>query len=34
MFELGIESFIKNKKWMEGLDKNCRVAFLGHQASV
>ena len=33
MFELGIESFIKEKKWQGRLEKS-RLAFLGHQASV
>ncbi len=33
MFELGIESFIKEKKWQGCLEKS-RLAFLGHQASV
>ncbi len=33
MFELGIESFIKEKAWRGRLE-NCRVAFLGHSASV
>ena len=33
MFKLGIESFIEEKKWKKRLE-NCRIAFLGHQASV
>ena len=33
MFNLGIESFIKEKKWQGRLEKS-RLAFLGHQASV
>ncbi len=33
MFELGIESFIKEQKWKGRLER-CRLAFLGHSASV